>query len=76
MPVLCTDCAHIVLNDPEGEPYCNNAKHKSPVTGQDKPVPAETVRADMSKCGPEGRWFEANTHKFSRGAPPQEPVAG
>lgn len=76
MPVLCIECMHMVKETSEGELMCNNKRNASPVTGESKRLPAEDVRADMSKCGPEGRWFEANMHRVSRGTPPNEPVAG
>ena len=69
MSVLCTNCAHCVAvsvtikpTDPSYTKYsyeCNSPNLASPVTGNLEPVPAAVVRRDMSKCGLEGRWFEA-----------------
>lgn len=56
MPVMCIDCKHVATDD--SIYVCTHPNLKSPVDGGMGANAAIAVRANMSQCAPEGRWFQ------------------
>lgn len=73
MAKACKDCKHFTQGA-NAAFLCKHPNNASVITGEPMSANAMAVRTNPHKCGPEGRWFESDTDKFSKAAEiPEKP---
>ncbi len=54
---FCVDCVSC-RNGESATPFCVNSKNIDVVTGRNEGDSCHRIRGDVTKCGPQGAWWE------------------